>query len=125
LLYALIASVTGFALVVGFAGFRFLVDWWRDWREEQRWQQSQPTYADMRGGSSMLTLGKVPMGLAAGDDAAIPPIRPQSAFVEEEPPLRLEDEIDHIEQLLAMTRQAGTGPRTASWDPHSQRDAAE
>jgi len=124
LLYALIASVTGFTLVVGFAGLRFLVDWWRDWRDEQRWRQSQPSYADMRGGS-MLTLGDVPMGLAPAGDAAIPQIRPQRAFAEEEPPRRLEDEIDHIEQLLALTRQAGTQPHASSWDAPTQRDAAE
>ena len=73
LLYALIAAVTGFALVVGFAGLRFFADWLRDWREESRWRRSQQPYTAVRGGS-MLALGEVPIGLAPAGGAATPRI---------------------------------------------------
>ena len=124
LLYALIAAVTGFALVVGFAGLRFFVDWLRDWREESRWRRSQQPYAAVRGGS-MLALGEVPIGLTPASEAATSRTRPRQSIVPEEPPRRLEDEIDEIEQLLALTRQAGSQSYDTSWDAHAQRDAAE
>lgn len=122
LLYALIAAVTGFALVVGFAGLRFFADWWRDWREELRWRRSQQGYAAVRG-SSMLAIGDVPIGLTPAGEAT-PRTRPRR-IVPEEPPRRLEDEIDEIEQLLALTRQASGQSNDTSWDAHAQRDAAE
>ena len=124
LLYALIAAVTGFALVVGFAGLRFFADWWRDWREELRWRRSQQAYTAVRG-SSMLAIGDVPIGLAPASEAATRRTRARQSIVPEEPPRRLEDEIDEIEQLLALTRQAGGQSHDTSWDAHAQRDAAE
>ncbi len=124
LLYALIAAVTGFALVVGFAGLRFFADWLRDWREESRWRRSQQPYTAIRG-ASMLALGEVPIGLTPAGGAATPRTRPRQSIVPEEPPRRLEDEIDEIEQLLALTRQAGNQSHDTSWDAHAQRDAAE
>ncbi len=124
LLYALIAAVTGFVLVVGFAGLRFVVEWWRDWREEQRWRRSQQVAAQSRG-DSLLALGEVPMELAPAGDAVIPRMHPQRGFAEEEPPRRLEDEIDQIEQLLALTRQTNVPSQVPSWDAQTPRDAAE
>jgi hypothetical protein len=124
LLYALIAAVTGFALVVGFAGLRFFADWWRDWREELRWRRSQQSYTPVRGGS-MLAMNEAPIGLTPAGEAATPRRRGRQSIVPEEPPRRLEDEIDEIEQLLALTRQAGGQSNDTSWDAHAPRDAAE
>jgi hypothetical protein len=49
--------------------------------------------------------------------------------VDDEPPRRLEDEIDQIEQLLALTRQANGDTQIAayeeSWEIQTPRDAAE
>jgi hypothetical protein len=122
LLYALIAAVTGFAAVVGFAGLRFFAEWWRDWREEQRWRRSQQPSVATRG-PSMMAIGDVPMGLARASETAIP--RARQSIVPEEPPRRLEDEIDEVEQLLALTRQASGQLHGSSWDAHAARDAAE
>jgi hypothetical protein len=118
LLYALIAAVTGFTVVVGFAGLRFLADWWRDWREEARWRRSlQPSVATR--GPSMMAVGEVSMELTAARRSRTP-----ESIVPEEPPRRLEDEIDEIEQLLALTRQAANQPNM-SWEAHAPRDAVE
>ena len=65
LLYALIIFTTAFAAVAGFAGLRFLLEWWRDWREESQWRQSEQTYAGYRE-RSMTAMDEVPMGLIAG-----------------------------------------------------------
>ncbi len=127
LLYALIAAVTAFAAVVGFAALRFFADWWRDWRDEQRWRRSVPSFAAVRG-ASMLKMGDVPMGLAPVNDAVAPRPRGQRIVPDEEPPRRLEDEIDEIEQLLALTREAGAETRKAPyapWEHEAPRDAAE
>ena len=118
LLYALIAAVIGFTVVVGYAGLRFLADWWRDWREEARWRRSlQPSVATR--GPSMMAVGEVSMELTAARRSRTP-----ESIVPEEPPRRLEDEIDEIEQLLALTRQAAHQPNM-SWEAHAPRDAAE
>jgi hypothetical protein len=132
LLYALMIFASSFAVVVAFASLRFLTDWWRDWREETRWRQSEQTYAGYRE-RSMLAMDEVPMGLAAADDAPLPRRRARRAQVSEEvweeipeePPRRLEDEIDEIEQLLALTRQTLAPTQPSMWQTHSPRDAAE
>jgi hypothetical protein len=126
LLYALIIAVTGFTVVAGFAGVRFLADWWRDWRAESRWRRSlQPSIAAR--GPSMLAMGEVSMELMPAADAAVG--RPRTPVVPEQPPRRLEDEIDEVEQLLALTRQAATQPQMSRsnmpWEAHVPRDAAE
>lgn len=122
LLYALIAAVTAFAIVVGFSGLRFLFDWWRDWREEARWRRSEQSYAAYRE-RSMLAMGEVPMELTPANDAARS--RPRQFVEPEEPVRRLEDEIDEIEQLLALTRQASQPSRASSREALAPRDAAE
>jgi hypothetical protein len=124
LLYALIIAVTGFTAVVGFAALRFLADWWRDWRDERRWRRSVPSYAATRG-RSMMAIDEVTMGLAPANDAVAPRSRGRRAVVDDEPPRRLEDEIDQIEQLLALTRQADGDARSAAWQEEAPRDAAE
>jgi hypothetical protein len=124
LLYALITAVTGFTAVVGFAAVRFLADWWRDWRDERRWRRSVPSFAASRG-ASMMAMGEVSMGLAPVNDGVMPRSRGHRAVVEEEPPRRLEDEIDEIEQLLALTRQADGETQRAAWQTEAPRDAAE
>jgi hypothetical protein len=124
LLYALIVAVTAFAAVAGFAGLRFLADWWRDWREESRWRRSQQRYTPVRGGS-IFAIGDVPIGLAPASEAATRRTRARQFIEPDEPPRRLEDEIDEIEQLLALTRQAGGQSHDRSWDQHAARDAAE
>lgn len=127
LLYALITAVTAFAAVVGFAGLRFCADWWRDWRDEQRWRRSVPSFASVRG-TSMLKMGDVPMGLAPVNGAVAPRPRGQRIVPDEEPPRRLEDEIDEIEQLLALTREAGAETHKSSYAPwvdEAPLDAAE
>jgi hypothetical protein len=123
LLYALIAAVIGFTVVVGYAGLRFLADWWRDWRAEARWRRSlQPSIATR--GPSMMAVGEVSMELTAARRS-----RTAESIVPEEPPRRLEDEIDEIEQLLALTRQAANQSNMSqsnmSWETHAPRDAAE
>lgn len=124
LLYALIAAVTGFVAVVAFAAVRFLADWWRDWLDEHRWRRSVPSFTASRG-ASMMAMGEVPMGLAPVNDAAPPRSRGHRTVVDEEPPRRLEDEIDEIEQLLALTRQAAGETQRAAWQGEAPRDAAE
>jgi hypothetical protein len=128
LLYALIIFASSFAVVATFAGVRFLTDWWRDWREEARWRQSQQTYAAYRE-RSMLAMDEVPMGLAPANAAPMPWTGSQRAQkpkeLPEELPRRLEDEIDEIELLLALTRQIPVPAQPPMWDAHSARDAAE
>jgi hypothetical protein len=123
LLYALIIFTTAFAAVAGFAGLRFLLEWWRDWREETRWRQSEQTYAGYRE-RSMTAIDEVPMGLAPADDAAMPRASAERLY-EPEPPPRIEDEIDRIEQLLALTRHSAPETQPSMWDAHAPRDAAE
>ena len=126
LLLALIIATVGFVAVVGFAAVRFVADWWRDWREEHRWRRSIPSYTAARGRRSMLAMDDVPMGLAPANDAATPRPRGQRVIVEEEPPRRLEDEIDEIEQLLELTRGVDHQQRNAAaLEPEMPRDAAE
>lgn len=125
LLYALIFFTAAFASVVGFAGLRFLLEWWRDWREETRWRQSEQTYAGYRE-RSMTAMDEVPMGLVPEGDASMPRTSAQRPFEPEEPPHRLEDEIDHIEQLLALTREAAPDTKPSMFaEAHAPRDAAE
>ncbi len=120
LLYALIITVIAFASVVGFAALRFFAEWWRDWRDERRWRRSVPSYTVGRG-ASMLAVGEVAMELAPMDDAAMPRSRGQRTAPAAEPPRRLEDEIDQIEQLLALTREAGREADDASWQHDARR----
>jgi len=125
LLYALIIFTCAFAAVVAFAGLRFVLEWWRDWREETQWRQSEQTYAGYRE-RSMTSIDEVPMELVPSDDAPMPWASTQRPLAPEPPPPRIEDEIDRIERLLALTRQ--TTPEAPSmWDTHAHapRDAAE
>jgi hypothetical protein len=123
LLYALIIFTTAFAAVAAFAGLRFLMEWWRDWREETRWRQSEQTYAGYRE-RSMTAMDDVPMALVPADDASIPQASAER-LDQPEPPPRIEDEIDRIERLLAMTRHSAPETELSTWDTHAPRDAAE
>ncbi len=69
----------------------------------------------------MLAVGEVAMELAPMDDAAMPRSRGQRTAPAAEPPRRLEDEIDQIEQLLALTREAGREADDASWQHDARR----
>jgi hypothetical protein len=125
LLYALIASAFAFCGVVAWAGLRYAIAWWQDYREEQRWQRA----ASLRqSGGALLTIGNVPMGLEAAGEPRPRRAVSRAPALEEEPPRRLEDEIDEIEQLLALTRRSDVPPpgRYAPWDrEYTARDAAE
>jgi hypothetical protein len=124
LLCALIIFTCAFAAVIGFAGLRFLLEWWRDWREETRWRQSEQTYAGYRE-RSMTAMDEVPMDGEPANDAPMPWARPQRPLAPEPSQPRIEEEIDRIEQLLALTRQSTPATQPLMFEAHAPRDAAE
>ena len=75
----------------------------------------------------MLAMDEVPMGLAPANDGPLSQTNAQRAQLPEElleeSRRRLEDEIDEIEQLLALTRQHPMPAQPSMWD--APRDAAE
>jgi hypothetical protein len=124
LLYALIAVTLAFAGVVALIGVQFLVARLRDWREERNWQRQMRSH-DRSRGDGLLAMNEMPMGLVPAADGA--EARPQMhrARPERQESRRVDDEIDEIEQLLVLTRQASVQAQLAPWDGHAPRDAAE
>jgi hypothetical protein len=122
LLYALCASVLAFTAVLAWAGIRFMIAALFDADKLPRWRRAA-RQRDDDSGDALLALGAIPMGLSRVSAASA-----RSAAHHVAAPRPLEEEIDEIEELLAVARQASvrTPDRFSSWDvAEARRDAAE